>query len=238
MQELDIEILFIDDEAVHTEIFKKKLSNIGFNRISYASSFKSATDYLDIHSPDVVLLDYYLDKGHTGVELVKESLLNKDIPIIFISAFYGGDVFKDIIGIAPTDFIPKNVTEFDLEKTIRLSVAKKVAQGQQNKLKDFIFVKYSKDIRKLALADIEYIAVDGKYLVLYAEQKKFLIRSTLNGFIKRLPDNFIKVHQAYIINLKFLETIQVEEGILKVGKTSVPFSRNHKKELFNAYYMP
>lgn len=238
MIDFEVEILIVDDEVLHTDIIKRKLINIGFKNVSITTSFKSAMNYLDNHTPDLVLLDYYLDKGHTGVELIKESFLNKDIPIIFISTFYGEEIFKEIIGVAPIDFIPKNVTEFDLEKTISLSLSKKTQQSQHGKLKDFIFVKYNREIRKLALAEIEYIAVDGKYLVLHVDQKKFLIRSTLNGFLKRLPDNFIKVHQAYIVNLHYLLSIRVDEGVLEVGKTSVPFSRNYKKDLFNAYYMP
>lgn len=35
-----------------------------------------------------------------------------------------------------------------------------------------------------------------------------------------------------------MESIQVDEGLVKVGGITVPFSRNHKKDLFNAYYLP
>ena len=147
-------------------------------------------------------------------------------------------MFKEVIGCAPIDFVPKNVSEFDLDKTIRLSLIKRKEANINKKLKDFIFVKYKREIRKLAVIDIEYMVVDGKYLVLHADQKKYLIRSTLNDFLKKLPENFIKVHQAYIINLRFLESIQLDEGILKIGTVDIPFSRNYKKDLLNAYYMP
>jgi DNA-binding LytR/AlgR family response regulator len=234
----NVEILLVDDEAIHTEILKKKLQNLGYINVSVVNSFLKAVDYLNEVNPDLIILDYYLDKNHTGVDLVKESLLNKDIPIIFISSFYGNDLFKEVIGCAPIDFVPKNVSEFDLDKTIRLSLIKRKEANINKKLKDFIFVKYKREIRKLAVIDIEYMVVDGKYLVLHADQKKYLIRSTLNDFLKKLPENFIKVHQAYIINLRFLESIQLDEGILKIGTVDIPFSRNYKKDLLNAYYMP
>lgn len=234
----NVEILLVDDEAIHTEILKKKLQNLGYINVSVVNSFLKAVDYLNEVNPDLIILDYYLDKNHTGVDLVKESLLNKEIPIIFISSFYGNDLFKEVIGCAPIDFVPKNVSEFDLDKTIRLSLIKRKEANINKKLKDFIFVKYKREIRKLAVIDIEYMVVDGKYLVLHADQKKYLIRSTLNDFLKKLPENFIKVHQAYIINLRFLESIQLDEGILKIGTIDIPFSRNYKKDLLNAYYMP
>lgn len=232
------EILLIDDEVMHTELLKRKLLNRGYDNITVINSFSKAVDYLYDMNPDLILLDYYLDKSKTAVDLIKETLLNKDIPIIFISSFYGDEIFKEIIGFIPMDFVPKNVSEFDLDKTIRLALAKKREASQNKKLKDFIFVKYSREIIKLNVFDIEYIVVDGKYLVLHSDQKKYLIRSTLNDFLKKLPENFIKVHQAYIVNLKYLQSIKVDEGVLKIGKFSVPFSRNYKKDLFSAYYMP
>lgn len=233
-----LEILLVEDDELHLELIKQKLKNIGFLNIKAAGSYKEASIYLEAYVPDLIIIDFYLDKGFTGVDLIKEFLLNKDVPMIFISSFYGEDVFKDIVGVAPMDFIAKNASEFDYNKSIQLALSKKQENSHHSKLKDFIFVKYSREIRKIAVENIEYINVDGKYLVLYSDSKKFLVRSTLNDFIKKLPENFIKVHQAYIINLKYLESILIDEWTIRVGEISIPFSRNYKKDLFNSYYLP
>jgi DNA-binding LytR/AlgR family response regulator len=235
---LSIEILLIEDDELHLDLIKQKLENIGFTNVTTASTYKEASTYMEGNVPDLVLIDYYLDRGHTGVDFVKEYLLGKDVPFIFISSFYGDKVFKDIIGLGPMDFIAKNASEFDYNKSIQLALSKKYQNTFNIKLKDFIFVKYSREIRKIAVENIEYINVDGKYLVLFADSKKFLVRSTLNDFIKKLPEYFIKVHQAYIINLKYLETIQIDEWTIKVGDVPIPFSRNYKKDLFSSYYLP
>lgn len=233
-----LDVLLVEDDDLHMEILKSKLKNLGFQQIKAAGSYKEAADYLEGFIPDLVIIDYYLDKNHTGIDLINEYLLNKNIPIIFISSFYSAEVFKKIIDYSPLDFIPKNISEFDLEKSITLAIIKRKELVQNSKLKDYIFVKSSKEIKKLAVNDIEYITVDGKYLILFSNSKKYLIRSTLNDFLKKLPENFIKVHQAYIINLKFLESILVEESTVKLGTAMIPFSRNFKKDLFNSYYLP
>lgn len=238
METNKIEILLVDDNALHADFIKKKLNNLGYINVVLLNTFDSAVAYLDKHIPELVILDYYLDKSNTGLKLVQECLLNTEIPVIFVSSFYGEDVFREILNVHPTNFLPKNVSEFDLDKTIKLSLFKVEKVNQHKKLNEFIFVKSGKLIRKLAVADIEYLEVDGKYVSLYAENKKFLVRSALNDFLQKLPDSFIKVHQSFVVNLRFLESINLEEGILKVGQVNIPFSRNHKKDIFKAYYLP
>jgi DNA-binding LytR/AlgR family response regulator len=233
-----ISILLVDDKILHSDLIKSKLINLGYGNVIIRNSYESAVEYLDTHTPEIVILDYYLDKSHTGLELVKECLMNTEVNIIFTSSFYGDEVFREIVEILPTDFIPKNATEFDLDKVIKLAIARMGIVKHNKKIRDFIFVRYGKLITKLAVANIEYMEVDGKYLNLYADSKKYLVRSTLSDFIQMLPDNFVKVHQAYVVNLRFSESINVEEGTIKVGKVNVPFSRNHKKDLLNVYYHP
>lgn len=238
METNKIVILLVDDKNLHLDLIKMKLTNLGYSNVVARNTYDSAVEYLDTHIPDLVILDYYLDKSNTGIKLVKECLLNTDIPVIFISSFYGEDVFREILNVLPMSFIPKNASEFELDKTIKLSMAKVDVANLNRKINEFIFVRFGKLIKKLAVVDVEYLEVDGKYLSLYAENKKFLVRSTLNDFLQMLPDNFIKVHQAYVVNLKFLESLSLDEGTLKVGQATVPFSRNHKKEIFKAYYHP
>jgi two-component system, LytTR family, response regulator len=238
METNKIVILLVDDKNLHLDLIKMKLINLGYSNIVTRNTYDSGVEYLDTHIPDLVILDYYLDKSNTGIKLVKECLLNTDIPVIFISSFYGEDVFREILNVLPMSFISKNASEFELDKTIKLSMAKVDVANLNRKICEFIFVRFGKLIKKLAVADVEYLEVDGKYLNLYAENKKFLVRSTLNDFLQMLPDNFIKVHQAYVVNLKFLESVSLDDGTLKVGQVTVPFSRNHKKEIFKAYYHP
>jgi DNA-binding LytR/AlgR family response regulator len=233
-----LEVLLIDDDELHLEIMLRKLNSLSITNVKCINNYKDACILLETYMPDLVILDYYLDKGHTGVDLIKEHLLNQNVPVIFVSTFYGKDVFDEILDVVPVDFIPKNVSDFELEKVIRLATAKKKEKSANEKLKDFIFVRYGREIKKINVMEIEYISVDGKYLTLHVSGKKYLIRSTLNDFIKKLPSSFIKIHQAYIINLRYMESIQVDEGLVKIGGVTVPFSRNHKKDLFNAYYLP
>ncbi len=233
----NVDILLIEDDEFHMNIIKQKLKAIGLKDLKCVKSFREASDYLESYLPDIVIADFYLDHGHTSSELVKDYLLNKNIPVIFVSSFYGNDVLNEIVDFALVDFLPKNLTEFDLQKSIEIALAKKRESTNNSKLKEFMFVKLGKDIKKVALADIKYIEVENKYLnLIVSENKKYLVRSTLNDFYKKLPDNFLKIHQAFIINLKYLDSIQLDENLVTVSGKSLPFSRSFKKDLLTSYY--
>jgi DNA-binding LytR/AlgR family response regulator len=64
------------------------------------------------------------------------------------------------------------------------------------------------------------------------------VRSSLNDFAAKLPENFIKIHQSYIINIDFVQSINVDENIVSVKTAQIPFARAFKKMLLSKYYIP
>lgn len=231
-------ILIVDDEESHLKILEHKLVNLGYSNITKAYSYKSALKLLEEQEFNLIILDYYLDKGHVSVELLNQKHKNQHVPVIFISSFYSKEVLNQIIDFGPVEFLPKSVTEFDLSKVISLLFHRLFQVDDSFKLKDFMFVRYNKLIKKLQVKEIKYISVDGKYVELWVQEKRYLVRSTLNEFLEKLPENFIKISQSHIINLNFLESIDTIEYTVKLGDIVLPYSRNYKKELYNAYYLP
>jgi DNA-binding LytR/AlgR family response regulator len=238
IQQNDTYILIVDDEESHLNILEHKLAHLGYTNIMKANTYKAAVKLLEEHEFNLVILDYYLDKGHLGTELLQQKHKNQQVPVIFISSFYSEDVLNQIVDFGPVEFLPKGVSEFDLSKVIRLLFNRLFQVQDSFKLKDFMFVRYNKLIKKLQVKEIKYISVDGKYVELWYQEKRYLVRSTLNEFLEKLPENFIKISQSHIINLNFLDSIDTEEYTVKLGEIVLPYSRNYKKELFNAYYLP
>jgi DNA-binding LytR/AlgR family response regulator len=56
---------------------------------------------------------------------------------------------------------------------------------------------------------------------------------TLKTFEKKLPDNFIRVHQSYILNVNHVSRINYGKSIcaLKSGKTQLPFSKSYRQNI-------
>lgn len=230
------QILVIDDDPTHLDILVKRLKALSFSDILQANSTKEAVDILDVQSPDLVLIDHYLDKGTTSIDFVKTYLLHRNIPVIVMSVFHNEKVFSDILQVMPMDFLSKNCSDFELKKSVELSLLRKEEEQKKSKLQNYFFVKVGNNIRKIDIENIEMVEVEGKYLNIYADEKKHIIRSSLNDFSKRLPSRFLKIHQSYIVNMDFVESINADEQKVKLKHHEAFFSRNYKKALLNNYY--
>jgi DNA-binding LytR/AlgR family response regulator len=235
-----LQILLIDDNEIHLTVLEKKIRKMGVEHVVTMSTFERACNYLKKHNPDIVLSDYHLDIDLNGDDLVNICLVNRGIPIIFMSSFFDSDNLISFDKNSLVGYLQKNSSESEIRNAIELGLEnkKKFLNGEKiNKINDYIFVKQEADVIKLALLDIEYISVDGKFILLHVGINTYMIRSSLSDFYKKLPDNFLKIHQAYVINLKFLVSIHVDEGVVKLTNATLPFSRDSKKDLLNAYYV-
>lgn len=232
-------ITIVDDDPIHLDLLNMKLNKLGFNNVVSINSYDAAVVYINSNLPDLLIVDYFLDNGKTGLELLKQCVQHFEIPIIFCSSFYNREIFDEILNIYPIDFISKSAQDFEIYKSIQLAFVKFKSQNESNKINDFILVKYNKELKKLNILDIEYISVDGKYLELNSSGKKFIIRSTLNEFLKKLPNEFVKIHQSYIINLNFLSTVNSDDNYVKLTtEARLNFSRSYKKYLLAKYFIP
>lgn len=230
--------LLIDDDEVHLQMVKTKMTSIGIHDYMLASSYQDASQHIIEQSPDVIIADFYLDKNKTVIDILKNHKIPETTVIIVLSAYYDQDTLSQLSDYHVADLLSKSITAFDLEKALTLSLNKAKVANSQSPLKPVVFVKSGRSIVKLHVADIQYIEVDGKYLELVTESKKYFIRNALNAFMDRLPDNFIRISQSCAINLDHLVSIDIEESKVNMPSAALPFSRNYKKAMMNLYYLP
>ncbi|UMY66944.1 MULTISPECIES: LytTR family DNA-binding domain-containing protein [unclassified Flavobacterium] len=229
-------LLIIDDDDMHLAMLEEKLEALGFKNIIKAQGYDNAVKAWTDTDPDIVLIDYYLDKGKTGLDFVEEYLLNANVPVIILSTFYNDTVFDQIMKVKPMEFLSKGCSGFELRKAIDLVTAKYEADVQQNAVKDFFFIKVGRLIRKVEVEKIEIIQVDGKYLNVWFDGRQFPFRSTLHQFVRKLPPHFAQVHQSYVVNMKFIDAIDLEENVIYLKSTKAYISRSFRKSFLDRYY--
>ena len=234
----NLSILVIDDDKFHLDIFVSKLKSLKYSNLRLANSFSEATNSLMESMPDIIITDYYLDHNKTALDIFKNVNMNYPTPIIIISSYFNHEVLNQIQEIHPIDFLSKNVSEFELDKTIMLSCNKLEKIAKNTPLHEFVLVKTGKFLKKITINNIEYISVYGKYLKIISDGSPYLVRSSLNDFAAKLPENFIKIHQSYIINIDFVQSINVDENIVSVKTAQIPFAQAFKKMLLSKYYIP
>jgi DNA-binding LytR/AlgR family response regulator len=82
--------------------------------------------------------------------------------------------------------------------------------------------------------DVAWIEVDGKMLNLCTSKDNLLFRASLSDVEERLPSSiFQRVHRAFIIQLKKIESIDLEQNIIMIGNKKVPIGNTYRDILLS-----
>ena len=72
----------------------------------------------------------------------------------------------------------------------------------------------------------------GDYIKLVTEEETFTILTTMKSFEKELPDEFMRVHKSYIVNLKRI--VSFSNQTIDLDEKTIPVSRNKKAAILTA----
>ncbi|AWX46341.1 hypothetical protein HME9304_03374 [Flagellimonas maritima] len=182
-------------------------------------------------TPDVVLINLNDDEGMSYFHMVTE--LNqylKSLPIIIgfsTSKKYAYNAIKS--GFFDYWILPHN--EFDIRKTI-LRLKKKYPK--QN-MPSTICLKSYNDYRYLDTNEILYLKSDNNTTDFFMRDGSTVSAfKTLKSFEERLPKSFIRIHQSYILNSRYVSRINYGKSICTLRneiKEEIPFSKTYKSKI-------
>ena len=109
------QILLIDDSHFFIQAIKEFLTRSG-NRILTASCGKEALHILETKSPDVILMDFYLDdiSGDELCRKIKADPATKDIPVIMLTSAGNAEDIEKSKRAGCDDYITKPVDKMAL----------------------------------------------------------------------------------------------------------------------------
>lgn len=178
--------------------------------------------------PDVLFLNTNIKKID-GI-LIKDILykLRAETKIIFISREHN----------RMADAFGRNVYGF-LKKPIQ---QRALAERLQNIMNDIIdeknsmFCKRKKEFRKILFRDIVCIKAYGRYTKLFVrgeEEYHLSDKSFGDWYLEMEEREFICCHRSYLVNLYYIEDINVE--IALVNGMRIPIARDRRDEFFESY---
>lgn len=98
-------------------------------------------------------------------------------------------------------------------------------------MSDFVFIKAGKTTIKLFYDDIILFKGLGNYTQIFAKDaRKLIYYKTLKELIEVLPNDFMRVHNSYIVNIKHID--KIEDNHIFLGDHNVPVSSNQRSCLF------
>ena len=176
---------------------------------------------------NVLLLDIELKSKLTGIEIANIiRKKNKNIYLIFTTGHleYGLIAYQ----CKTFDYLSKPITLERLEGTIL-----RLFEDLSSKPKKFLKLDNKNTV--INLDSVQYIQKDGMKLTFYTNNREYQVYSSFNKISNLLPNNFIRCHKSYIINIDKITNIQTNANIVlfEHGKCFIgPKYKNNLMEVF------
>ncbi len=249
-------IIADDEEPARVELKFLLESYDDINILAEASDGEMAVRLCYEHKPDLIFMDIQMP-AISGIEAA-ETLLDTGNPpyIIFVTAYdaYAIRAFE----LHAIDYLLKPVETERLESSldrirkllgsnnetsISVKAMKEMLGGfVNNRNNRIITVCRDEKFYPVPLEKIKYAYADDKKTYLVTVNGKFLYKNTLHQLEEVLPENFIRTHRSYIVNIQFIKDIEPWfNGAYQISITGdenpVPLSRSHSKSFKEIMHM-
>ncbi len=236
--------IIIEDEKPARDLLKAYLEEYEQMEIigEYDNGFEGLKA-VNEKKPDVIFLDVQMPKL-TGFEMLE--VLEHNPEVIFTTAYdqyaiqafeqnavdyllkpFSRGRFKEAIGKLEARLEKADKHEGEKRNIEKIRIH--LAEGEEKLHR--VVIKKSGKIHVISTGNISYLEAQDDYVMIYTNDGKYLKQQTMKYFEKHLdPEQFVRVHRSYIVNVTNIERIEPYEKsnyilILKDGN-KVPVSRS------------
>ena len=208
-------VIIIDDERLAREEVKRALAGYQqFELIAEANNYDEAKKQIEALQPELIFLDIEMP-GRSGFDLLES--LHKLPQVVFTTAF--NEYAVKAFDIEALDYLVKPIRKERFAITIERIKKKLGDRLQQNGgTEKQLFIKDGNRYFFVQLKDVYLIESAENYARLYFQDRKALIKRSLNQLEETLDSNiFFRIGRNQIINTKYITQINnLEKGRLQV----------------------
>jgi two-component system LytT family response regulator len=231
--------------------------------VGIANTFENALELIDEHNPDIIIvnpifdtvsIDDVFDKiddadrkiiilTHNEKIIPKEFLLNYDLvkkPIKFSELLIAiNNALSTILKIEAEDKFDDYTAENEEDQEEgRLGLMQKMTDlGAFKRISNAIVLSSLNEVLFLKKSDIMYFTAEGRYTTFHMNNSHVHIASrTMRDYEELLTeDNFIRIHNSFIINIDYLAKIIKKDGYIVelLDGTQLNVSRRRQEDLMN-----
>ena len=221
--------IIVDDEPLAQDVLEQHIASISeLILVKKCSNALEAFEILHTEPVDLMFLDITMPVI-SGIDFLKS--LRKSPAVIITSAYpefavqgYELDVMDYLVKPVSLERFMKAVNKvMERFNTTATPVADLPARV------DYMFVKSDQKLIRIKFADIEYIEGMKDYVKIFTKEKMIVTLHTMKFFEASLPNEFLRIHKSYIINLDGIKSIAGNEVELRAIK--LPIGNSYKENL-------
>lgn len=232
-----IRCLAIDDEPLALQQLITYIGKVPFLELAaQCQSALEARKFLEQDTVDAIFCDINMPDLN-GMDFIKS--LQAPPLIVFTTAYseYAVEGFK----VNAVDYLLKPFGLDDFRRAANRikerqeSVSTNIQHPIPNTQPATLFVKTDYRMVKINIPDIRYIEGMSEYLKIYleGEDKPIITLLSMKKIESRLPENFMRIHRSYIVNLHKIQEVN-KNRIIMDAETFLPIGDMYK-ESFQLY---
>ena len=234
-----LKIAICEDSEIFVEIIKKNIETIlkvPYELHPFLSGKEFMTSLPEMGCPyDIVFLDVNMDELDGMETAQKIRKVSNDVFIVFVTAFI--TCAPQGYSVGAIRYILKNNVNFP-ELIFECMDAISLNMNYVAQKKKFNFNEGTKIVALERLLYIESRLHKLEFYIMEDKLKKYSIYGKLDELEKELQGNdFIRIHQSYLVNMKHIEKVSRYEALLNNGiKLEIPKARyKFVEETFVSY---
>lgn len=230
--ELHIKYLIVEDDEIDRAAVEMEAVKFPFlHKIAACSNPVEALEIIHRSNPDVIFLDIEMP-GISGIDFLRKKIHTTALPVLVTShpefALEGFELEVFDYLLKPVSSERFAVCACRLRDFYQMRTKAFAFDTEQEN--NFIIIKQGYDKYKIAINDILYLEAMKDYTKIVTADKKYLVLTTLNGIIEKLPkDKFVRIHRSYVVNKNKIETFQKNK--VKIHSMELPIGKLYSREL-------
>ena len=226
-------ILLTDDDKAFLISIKKEICRLckekGYSfEITTTDEPNSILERGQYRNHDIILLDIEMP-GVSGLELAADINRLKGTSerpyVIFVTGH--DELVFDALKEQPYSFVRKSHLE-DLAACLERICSKAE--------EDSVYIKSGKDIVRVELKDIIYMIKEKNYVITYTADCEYRERATIDEKAEKLlHKGFLRPHIGYLVNMKYIDTLQ-PQTIRLIDGVQIPLSKRYHKEVRRKFF--
>ncbi len=229
---MDYSYTIIDSDAVSNLQLRSFLEEYGdFDCIGFSKTSGEGLNNILKYTPDIVFV-HLNDQSENLFQMVTELYQYMPQLPLFIGISKTKEYAYKAIKNNFFDYWLQPYNEFDIRK----SLLKLKKLEPKEKAQDTLCLKSYKDFHFLDTRDILYLQADNNTTEFFmADGTVNNAYKTLKTFENKLPKNFVRIHQSYIVNTDYISRINFGKRIcaLKSVDKPLPFSKSYRQNMDN-----